>query len=252
MQAGLSQCSPNEAPLLVKPEEFKARVSSKVYRNMSKALQGRTSLRDLSFKFKQGNGFLKLACAIAPDWEKGLIQFEKIQDLHLARISRDSYTTITFSELPEKKPILLAVDQTSRNQLLLSAIAQEQGYEFQAISDSVEAINQLKDNPNLPPAFLFFNPDSSVITETEFCTIVNRFRNLKSTTIIVYTQQGSLGKQKIRQALVSGASEYIDGKSFSYNYLNATLLKYNNHSVPSEKVHPHQTYQQLTYQMNAS
>ncbi len=225
VNAGLAQCSPNQAPLLAKPKELKPIVSEKVYHNMSKALKGRTTLRDLAFKFKHGGNFLKSGCAIAPYWAKGLIQFKNIPDISITRISKDSYSTITFSEANVDTPVLLAIDSNRENQSLLSAIALEQGYQFQGLDDSLKAISELQQNPNFQPTFIFFNPENSVIKETEFCQIINRLELLKKTSVIIYMNQ-PISNRKAKDILSLGASEIIDSNVFSYGEISSLLLKY--------------------------
>ncbi|MFW6315809.1 MAG: response regulator [Cyanobacteriota bacterium] len=209
VNAGLAQCSPNQAPLLAKPQDLKGIVSEKVYHNMSKALKGRMALRDLAFKFKHGGNFLKSGCAIAPYWKKGIIQFKTIQDLSSTRISKDSYSTITFTEASMDTHLLLAIDSNTENQSLLSAIAFEQGYQFQGIEDSLKAISELQQNRHCQPDLIFFNPENSVIKETEFCQIINRLELLKKTSVIIYMNQ-RISHRKAKEVLSLGATQVID------------------------------------------
>ena len=225
VEAGLGRWSPNEAPLLIKPQELQSLVSEKVYQNMSKALKGRTALRDLSFKFKHGDNFLKLATAITPYLEKGLIRFNEIQDLKINQLTKDSYSTITASEIPREKSLLLAIDCNPKNQAILHDVAQKKKHGFHAISDSIEAIFQLKQETKIKPTLIFFNPEISLITEIEFCRIIRRLELLKDTPIIVYINKPAT-KRREREAILAGAEEFLDSRSFTYQKLQSILLYY--------------------------
>ncbi|QDZ38900.1 response regulator [Euhalothece natronophila Z-M001] len=243
VKAGLATCSPNEAPLLVNPQALKPIVSDKVYRNLSKALQGRTTLRDLAFKFKHNGNFLKSGCALAPYVLKGLVQFEKIQDIAVSKISKDSYSTITFLDSVTDSNLLLAIDSNADNHNLLSAIALEQGYEFQVFSDSLKAILELQDNQHFQPKFIFFNPDNSIIKETEFCKILKRLGISDQVPIVIYTNE-EIQNKEVKEIFSLGANEVIDSKLFTYYHLSSLLVKYRNSQ--QEKVLDKQTIVQNT------
>ena len=229
VEIGLGKWSPSQAPLLIKPQELRSRVSEKVYQNMSKALKGRTTLRDLSFKFKHGDDFLKLAGAVAPYMEEGLIRFNQVQDLQVNHITKDSYSTITASDVPQESSLVLAIDCNPKNQTVLHDVAKKRGYSFYAINDSIEALYQLKKDTELKPKLIFFNPETSLITETEFCHIMRRLESLKDTSIVIYLNRTAT-KRREREAILAGAKEFLDNRSFTHQKIKSILLEHGERS----------------------
>lgn len=255
IKAGLASVSPNEAPLLVKAEELKSRVSQKVYHNINKNIRGKTSIRDLSFKFKHGLNFTKVALALAPYYQQNLIQFNMINDLHINRTSPQSDSkmtlsdaTMSLSEIPEENPILVSVNPNEEQKFLLSAIAQEQGYQLDIISNSLEAIYKLNQN-HQPPRLIFAPNEMSILTGAEFCHIIRRLESLKETPIIIYTHVSNQSR-KTRKVLNYGATELVDYNQFTYNHLSSLISKYANQEYDS-KATLHQTdYGTRTRQVN--
>lgn len=231
VKAGLACISPNEAPILIKPEELKSRVSRKVYYNISKNIKGKTSLRDLAFKFKHGLNFTKVALALAPYYQQNLIKFTTINDLHVNRINSQSYSTmtlseskVTLSEAPEEKPFLMAINPTREKQSLLSAIAQEQGYELEVINNSLEAVHKLSQYQKQPQ--LIFAPyEMSILSGAEFCHIIRRLESLQTTPIVIYTNLVHQTR-KTRKVLNYGLTELLDYHQVTYNHLSSLIVKY--------------------------
>lgn len=225
VKIGLGHLSPNEAPLLVKPEELKSQVSEKVYRNMLKGLRGRTTLRDLAFKVKHGTNFLAVASAIAPYHEQKLITFQNIGDLSISHLTDESYSTLTLSEASQDKPLVLIIDFNRKNQSRLSAIARQQGYRFQVINNGINAIHQLSQNPRLRPRLIFASHEMSIMKASEFCAILRRIQLLKKTPIIIYSKQ-SLPNQQAQEILQAGATELIHEHLLTPSYINPLLYKH--------------------------
>jgi CheY-like chemotaxis protein len=246
VKIGLACVSPNQAPLLLEAEELRNRISPKVYRNMVKGLQGQTSLRDLAFKFKKQGNFFTLATAIAPFYEEQLITFNQVKDLSVNSVAAEtkpSYSTfLTASEEPSKDPLFLAIDSSRKNQSLLSAIAERQGYAFEAISNGINALQKITQTPLGLPKIIFASYEMAVIKPTEFCTILRRLDLPQPVPIIIYSKQ-SLPNREAREILEAGASEVINRNSLTPSYVNSILKKYQKLSQRQQK----QTIDQQTY-----
>ncbi|MDR9403720.1 MAG: response regulator [Halothece sp. Uz-M2-17] len=225
IRLGLSQVSPNEAPLLLEPEQLQRRVSPKVYQNMAKGLQGKTSLRDLAFKFKKNSDFFTIASAIAPYYKEGLINFNKIKDLSVYNSEKQKYSTFTLSEKPQEESFLFAIDSSRKNQSLLSAIAQRQGYKFEAVSDGLNALYKIVNNPLGRPKIIFASYDMEIIKPTEFCTIIRRIELLQPVPIIFYTKH-PIPNKEAQNILYAGANELINQNSLAPSYVNSIIKKY--------------------------
>ncbi|AFZ44462.1 hypothetical protein PCC7418_2312 [Halothece sp. PCC 7418] len=225
LKLGLSQVSPNEAPFLLEPEELKKRVSQKVYQNMEKGLQGKTSLRDLAFKFKKNSDFFTIASAVAPYYQEGLITFNPIKDLSVYNAEKQKYSTFTLSEKNKEESFLFVIDSSRKNQSLLSAIAQRQGSQFQAMNDGIDALQKMVYNPFARPKIIFASYEMGIIKPQEFCAIIRRVELIRSVPIVVYTKR-PISNQDAEEVLYAGANELITENSLTPSYVNSIIKKY--------------------------
>jgi hypothetical protein len=76
---GLASCSPHHAPLLNKPHELKQQVPDIILSNMSRLLDGKSTLRDLAIQMDKD--ILDLTCGLVPYFFKGYLRFLEIPDL---------------------------------------------------------------------------------------------------------------------------------------------------------------------------
>ncbi|AFZ42849.1 hypothetical protein PCC7418_0623 [Halothece sp. PCC 7418] len=225
IKLGLSQISPNQAPFLLEPKQLQKRVSRKVYQNMEKGLQGKTSLRDLAFKFKKNSDFFSIASAISPYYQEGLITFNQIKDLSVYNSDKQKYSTLTRSEKPQAESVLFAIDSSRKNQSLFSAIAQQQGYQFEAMSDGLNALQKIVHNPLTHPKIIFASYEMAIIKPEEFCQIVRRLELLKPVPIIFYSKR-PLSHQEIQEVLDAGANQLMNQNDLTPSSVNSILKKY--------------------------
>ncbi|MGL5793918.1 MAG: DUF4388 domain-containing protein [Waterburya sp.] len=76
---GLASCSPHHAPLLNKYDELKQQVPDIILSNMSRLLNGKSTLRDLAIKMDKD--ILDVTCGLVPYFFKGYLRFLEIPDL---------------------------------------------------------------------------------------------------------------------------------------------------------------------------
>ncbi|MGL6342943.1 MAG: DUF4388 domain-containing protein [Waterburya sp.] len=76
---GLASCSPHHAPLLNKYDELKQQVPDVILSNMSRLLDGKSTLRDLAIKMDKD--ILDVTCGLVPYFFKGYLRFLEIPDL---------------------------------------------------------------------------------------------------------------------------------------------------------------------------
>ncbi len=225
VKLGLASVSPNQAPLLVKPKELKSQVSEKMYRNLLKNLQGRTNLRDLALKVKSSHNFLGVASAIAPYYEQKLMTFQEVGDLSINHLTDESYSTSTLSDAPQEEALALIIDSNQNNQSSLSAIAQKQGYSCQALNNGIKALHQIDQNPRLRPKVIFANYEMSIMTASDFCSILRRIELLEKIPIIIYSKE-SISTYQAQEVLQAGATELIPEHLLTASYLNPLLHKH--------------------------
>lgn len=95
---GLASCSPNLAPLLFNRQQLKYQVPDVVFKNMSRLLNGKRSLRDLSLKMDKE--VVEVACGIVPYFFKGYLRLLEIPDI-------PEFNTAIYSSSPRNLPSTL-------------------------------------------------------------------------------------------------------------------------------------------------
>ncbi|WP_036481577.1 hypothetical protein [Myxosarcina sp. GI1] len=76
---GLASCSPNLAPLLTNARELEEKLPDMIFKNMSRLLNGKHTIRDLELKMNKS--LLDVACGLIPYFFKGYLKFKEIPDL---------------------------------------------------------------------------------------------------------------------------------------------------------------------------
>ncbi len=224
VELGLSQVSPNEAPLLVKPEALRGYVSEKVYQNMLTLLQGKKSFRSLALKFKHGGNFLKIATILAPYIQQKSIAL-KVIDSQSSSAVPESSSQITLPQEKQSNLLLLLVELSVEKQEFLGKVAQEQGYNLQVIENSLEAIYQLAKTQKLKPHLIFATDQMSKISTVEFCRIIRETESLNQVPVLVYSNLFRMDKQA-QDIFQAGATELINDKLFTPYHLNSIFRMY--------------------------
>ena len=75
---GLASCSPHHAPFLRRDRRLKQQLPDIIFSNMSRLLNGKNTLRELSFRMKKD--ILDITCGIVPYFFKGYLRFLEIPD----------------------------------------------------------------------------------------------------------------------------------------------------------------------------
>lgn len=83
---GLASCSPHHAPLLHKYQDLQTQLPDIIFSNMSRLLNGKRTLRDLSIKMNKN--VLDVACGIVPYFFKGYLRLLEIPDLPNPKIEK--------------------------------------------------------------------------------------------------------------------------------------------------------------------
>ena len=76
---GLASCSPHHAPLLLHNRSLQQQLPDLIFSNMSRLLNGKRTLRDLSVKMDKS--VLDVTCGIVPYFFKGYLRLLEIADL---------------------------------------------------------------------------------------------------------------------------------------------------------------------------
>lgn len=83
---GLASCSPHHAPLLNQDKDLDRQLPDIIFVNMSRLLNGKRTLRDLSVKMNKN--VLEVTCGIVPYFFKGYLRLLEIPDLPSSTIEQ--------------------------------------------------------------------------------------------------------------------------------------------------------------------
>ncbi|MDJ0618043.1 MAG: response regulator [Calothrix sp. MO_192.B10] len=200
-EAGLTNFSPNLAPLLRKPEQLKQHVSSNVYQNFVKLMNGKYALRDLAFIMKQT--VLPVTRSLLPYILKGIIELLEIDDKPF------QFTKLEKKSPPNKPsqptgPLVVCIDDSPQVCQMLEQILTRNGMRAVSVQDPIQALPKLIEHK---PDLIFLDLVMPVASGYEICSQVRRISMFAETPVIILT--GSDGLVDRVRAKVVGATEFI-------------------------------------------
>ncbi|WP_052055272.1 response regulator [Myxosarcina sp. GI1] len=199
-QKGLADWSPNLAPMMNKQNELREEVSGIVYQNFLRLLDGRQTLRDLSYRMDKE--VHKLSYTLVPYIKQGLLTLLEVKDIepprHMTQLSTRQ------QQNDSNVPLIACVDDSPQICKIMEQIITKQGYRFISIQEPLQALPALiKDNPSL----IFLDIGMPVVNGYEICAQVRRVSKLKNTPIIFLT--GNDGIVDRMRAKVVGADAFV-------------------------------------------
>ncbi|MBE9043353.1 response regulator [Pleurocapsales cyanobacterium LEGE 10410] len=199
-QKGLAKWSPNLAPVLRKQGRMREKVSSIVYQNFVRLLDGQRTLRDLSSRM--GKDVRQLTSSLIPYIQQDLLDIIEVEDLPAPRNSKKFPTTKEIKD--SSKPLIACVDDSPQVCKVLEQIITKHGYRCITIQEPLQALPSLiKANPNL----IFLDIGMPIVNGYEICTQIRRVGKLKHIPIVFLT--GNDGIIDRVRAKVSGADAFV-------------------------------------------
>ncbi|QXE22727.1 response regulator receiver protein [Richelia sinica FACHB-800] len=198
-EAGLEKISPNLAPVLRCAEQLQTQVSSLIYKNLERLLNGKYTLWDLAVKMKQS--VLDITRSLLPYIHQGFVEFIQIADLPLPKINNDGNVDMKRTNLP----LIACIDDSLQICKNLEQIVQGQGIRFLGIEEPVQALSILINNR---PDLIFLDLIMPTISGYEICAQLRRTTLFANTPIVILT--GSNGAFDRLRATVFGATEFIN------------------------------------------
>ncbi|PAX51019.1 response regulator [Brunnivagina elsteri] len=167
-EAGLANFYPDHAPVLRQPEQLQQLVSSGVYKNFQVLMNGKYTLRDLSFKMKQT--VLPVTRSLFPYILKGIVELVEVPDLPLK--VAEQKTTSTVNKAPNSNaPLIVCVDDSPQVCLMLEQILVPNGFRFVKIQDPLQALPILIEHK---PDLVFLDLVMPVASGYEICAQLRR------------------------------------------------------------------------------
>lgn len=195
--AKFSEISPNQAPIIKRPEELQQKTSASAYRQLTVLLNGQHSLRDLALLMKRQ--VIEITSSLLPYIQSGVVELVDIGD-------RPSLTTAVSStptqQVQAEQPLIACIDDSRLVCQTMERILTEAGYQFIAVEDPLRALATLL---NRKPDLIFLDLVMPNLNGYEICARLRKIPSFSNTPIIILT---SNILDRVR-AKVVGSSDYI-------------------------------------------
>ncbi|MFB2935853.1 response regulator [Aerosakkonemataceae cyanobacterium BLCC-F154] len=254
-KAGLTNISPNLAPVIKQAEELKQLASPKVYETLIKVANGKRTIRDVAVFIKQDT--LTVMRSLVPYIRKKVIGLTEIPDAPKPTLSITApppptarVETVTIPNPPGQtaiqttsppktappktappaptpppslnKPLVAYVEDSEIDCQIMQGLVSKAGYGFVSIRDSIQALPLLLQHK---PDLIFLDLVMPVANGYEICTQIRRISNFKNIPVIIVT--GNDGIVDRVRAKLAGASDFLS-KPVGENKVLPVLQKYLN------------------------
>ncbi|MFM2064995.1 MAG: hypothetical protein RLZZ507_4666 [Cyanobacteriota bacterium] len=217
--AGMSSISPHLSPVIIRPEHLRQEVSSVVYKNFDRLMNGKYTLCDLAIKMNQN--VLDLIRSLIPYFRQGIIALREVPDLPLPFNGSKSKSK-------GKEPLVACVDDSPQFCKLLEHIITSHGLNFISIQDPVQALPTLIQNK---PELIILDLIMPTINGHELCAQLRCTSIFAKTPIVILTESNGVFDQA--RSKVYGATDFIT-KSVASDKILVTINKHLGTDLPVE------------------
>lgn len=225
--AGLTERSPDLAPVIVDPDRLKQCITERAYVRLMDIVSGHRTLRDLAVKL--GQDLLLLTQSIDPYVRRGLIRFTELPDLNIDDSEEvvDPVTVIMHrpvsvpkpvaSDTDDKqhkqgkqdkqdqdKPLVAYIDDSKLYVQVMGQIVAKLGYRFIGIHDPLKAVPTLLEHK---PDIIFLDLVMPIVNGYELCAQIRRVSTLSQVPIIMLTSNDGV-VNRVRSHIVK-ATEFV-------------------------------------------
>ncbi len=217
-QKGLNDVSPNLAPIIQNSEKLREEVSPDIYQNFQKLLDGKRTLRDLSYLM--GRSVNKLTVSLIPYVRQEMLALREVNDINPPQYTSKTIASVAAPTSIATAPLIACIDDSPQVCKIMEQIITKHGYRFVAIQESLQALPTLiKFNPQL----IFLDIGMPVVNGYEICSQIKRVSKLQDIPIVFLT--GNDGLVDRVRAKVIGASDFL-GKPIEISKINNVIEKY--------------------------
>jgi len=203
LEAKVADRSPNQAPVIVQPEELKKNTSEQVYKTLSQLLDGQHTFRDLSVRMKKD--VLTVTKVLLPYVQSGLVKLVEVKDLPApVEQKKSAGRDLEKSQQKKGKIVIACVDDSPLICQTMEKIITNAGYEFVGINDAMRAMAILLSKK---PDLIFLDLVMPSTNGYEICGQLRKLSLFKETPIIILTGNDGL-IDRVRAKMV-GSSDFM-------------------------------------------
>jgi twitching motility two-component system response regulator PilG len=204
--------SPDQCPLLVDPESFRASLSEAAYQRLHPWLDGQTSLRQIARYLNRD--LVTVARLLVPSMQQGYVTL--VQPASRSGGSQAPVVRVW----PQRLPRIVCVDDSATIRQTVERILDGQGYEATSIGNPLKALGLLF---QLQPDLILCDIAMPELDGYELCAMLRHASAFRQTPIVMLTgKDGFLDRVKARMV---GANDYLT-KPFGPGELLALVEKY--------------------------
>ncbi|HSM81045.1 MAG TPA: response regulator [Nodosilinea sp.] len=203
--------SPDQCPVLLAPEAFRASVSDQVYQRMVTWMDGQTSIRRIARYLSRD--LLSVARSLVPAIQQGQITL-------VYSPARPALVPPSQRQVPERLPRIVCVDDSASIRQAVEQILDGHGYEATSIGNPLKALGLLF---QLQPNLILCDITMPELDGYELCAMLRHSSAFRQIPIVMLTgKEGFLDRVKARMV---GATDYLT-KPFGPSELLALVEKY--------------------------
>jgi chemotaxis family two-component system response regulator PixG len=200
-EAKLDGIDPDAIPLIADRDALKANIPEKVFQQLTKRIDGRTSLRELSLIMHID--LVRLSRSLLAYIRKGWISVIPAPDIPRPQPPITEVAAIASTE-DRRKSLIACIDDSPQVCELMKQIITEAGYRFIGVTDSVRALPVLLEkHPNM----IFLDLVMPVANGYEVCTQLRRMSVFETTPIVILTGNDGV-VDRVRAKMVK-ASDFL-------------------------------------------
>jgi twitching motility two-component system response regulator PilG len=203
--------SPDQCPILLAPDAFRASVSDQVYQRMVTWMDGQTSVRRIARYLSRD--LLSVARSLVPAIQQGQVSL-----VYSPVVARPTPTTQRLDS--GRLPRVVCVDDSLTVRQSVEKILDGQGYEATSIGNPLKALGLLF---QLQPNLILCDITMPELDGYELCAMLRHSSAFRQTPIVMLTGKDAfLDRVKARMV---GATDYLT-KPFGSGELLALIEKY--------------------------
>lgn len=196
--AKFTDISPNQSPIIKRPEDLQQKISVAAYRQLTVLLNGQRSLRDLALQMKRQ--VVEVTSSLLPYIQTGVVELTDITDLPILTTSAPQPSNTTGHQ--STQPLIACIDDSRTVCQTMEKILTQSGYQFIAIDDPLRALATLLSRK---PDLIFLDLVMPNLNGYEICARLRKIPAFSDTPIIILTSNII---DRVR-ATVVGCSDYL-------------------------------------------